>query len=45
MRLELEISDEILERMNRTVELIGFKDGEELAISALLRYLDRLKLF
>ena len=45
MRLELEISDEILERMNRTVELIGFKDGEELAISALLRFLDRLELF
>ena len=44
MRLELEISDEILERMNRTVELIGFKDGEELVISALLRYLDRLEL-
>ena len=45
MKLELEISDDILERMNRTVELIGFKDGEELAISALLRFLDRLELF
>ena len=44
MRLELEISDEILERMNRTVELIGFKDREELTISALLRLLDRLEL-
>ncbi len=43
MRLELEISDEILERMNRTVELIGFKDGEELVISALLRFLDRFE--
>ena len=44
MKLELEISDEILERINRMVELIGFKDREELAISALLRYLDRLEL-
>ncbi len=45
MKLELEISDEILERMNRMVELIGFKDGEELVISALLRFLDRLEFF
>ena len=45
MKLELEISDEILKRMNRTVELIGFKDEEELAISALLRFLDRVELF
>jgi len=45
MKLELEISDDILERVNRTVELIGFKDGEELAISALLRFLDRLEFF
>jgi len=43
-KLELEISDDILERMNRTVALIGFKDREELTISALLRLLDRLEL-
>ena len=43
VKLELEISDDILERMNRTMELIGFKDGEELTMSALLRFLDRLE--
>ena len=43
VKLEIEVSEEILERMNLTMELIGFKDMEELVISALLRFLDRLE--
>ena len=43
MKLEIEISDNLIDKMERTVELVGFRDREELVISAIMRLLDRLE--
>ena len=41
--MELELPSDLLEKMDRMVDLIGFKDRKELVTSSIRRFLDRFK--
>ena len=40
-RLEIHLAPELAERMDEVVELLGIGSREELALSAIRRYVDR----
>ena len=42
-KMEFELPRDLLERLDRMVELIGFKDRKELVTSSVRRFLDRFE--
>jgi len=43
MNMEFELPSDLLERIDRMVELIGFNDRKELITSSVRRFLDRFE--